>query len=181
EGYTSYGTHTVKDSDDQGDFTLHVPFGQAVAGAAVTGTDGDLGSGGGSSSATVEYEAMTGMGSLADMGMLDTEVSESVRNSQHLILVGGPAVNTLVSDLAQDNDDVWTQSEWVDQASEGTARVNVVNDAFTSGQHAMVVAGYSASDTRGAARYISNYADVQDDLEGQNMKQLSSADYPTAE
>ncbi|MDY6769399.1 MAG: hypothetical protein SVU88_00335 [Candidatus Nanohaloarchaea archaeon] len=96
-------------------------------------------------------------------------------------MVGGPAVNQLVADLAQDNSDVWTAQQWRSQSSAGNARLNLVNDAFASGQDALIVAGYSADDTRGAARYIANYEANQANLQGKNTVSLSSADYPTAQ
>ncbi|MDY6768821.1 MAG: S-layer protein, partial [Candidatus Nanohaloarchaea archaeon] len=137
--------------------------------------------GGGGGSGTVTYTALAGTQSLPDMAMLDTEVTSSVRQDSNLILVGGPAVNQLVADLAQDNQDVWTAQQWRQQSSSGNARINLVNDAFTSGQDALIVAGFSASDTRGAARYIANYEANQAALQGKNTVSLSSADYPTAQ
>ncbi|MDY6768678.1 MAG: S-layer protein [Candidatus Nanohaloarchaea archaeon] len=180
-GYDVFGAHTLEDSDDQGSVTIHTPSGQATAGAAFTGPDGDLTAGGGGGSGTVTYTALAGTPSLPDMAMLDTEVTSSVRQNSHLILVGGPAVNQLVSDLAQDNSDVWTASQWRSQSSSGNARLNLVNDAFASGQDALIVAGFSASDTRGAARYLANYEANQANLQGTNAVSLSSADYPTAQ
>lgn len=179
EGYDFYGTHTIDDSDDPGSVTFHVPDGQAAAGAGFTAPGGSLDAGGGAGSASVEYEAIAGVGMLPDMGMLDTEVTDSVRQSSHLILVGGPAVNTLVADLAEANDGVWSQQDWIDNG-EDSARLNVVADAFSQGNYALIVAGYGADDTRAAARYISNYADHEQELSdaGTSMT-LTSADYMT--
>jgi ketol-acid reductoisomerase len=176
--YNVYGTYTWADTDDGGDFRLHVPDGQAVAGAAFTDSSGELtAGGGGTQSATVEYETVTGMGMLPDMAMLDTQVSDSVKQSEHLILVGGPAVNTLVSDLAS-NGDTWTQQEWADQ-HDNEALLQHVENAFASGQHALIVAGHSSGDTRAAARYISNYADHEQALsQAGNQLVLTEADYP---
>ncbi|MDY6761655.1 MAG: S-layer protein [Candidatus Nanohaloarchaea archaeon] len=178
-GYDVFGTHTLENSDGQGSVTFHVPSGQATAGAAFTGPEGDLSPGGGGGTGSVTYTAVTGMPPLSDLAMLDEEVTQSVRQNSHLILVGGPAVNQLVADLAQGtDDDVWTAQQWRQQSSQGNARINLVNNAFTSGQDALIVAGFSASDTRGAARYLSNYAQNQAALQGKNTVSLSSADYP---
>ena len=172
--YDVFGTHTVQDSDGQGSFTLHLPNGQAVAGAAFTGNGGDLTAGG--SAGSVSYTAVTGMGALPNMARLDSEVTESVRSNNHLILVGGPAVNTLVSDLV-DSGDV-DMTELADQGS--GAMLQVVEDAFTSEKHALVVAGYGAADTRAASRYLANYDAHSDALAdaGKSMV-LTEADYPS--
>ncbi|MDY6778084.1 MAG: S-layer protein, partial [Candidatus Nanohaloarchaea archaeon] len=123
------------------------------------------------------YKAVTGMGDLPNMARLDTGVTSSVRSNNHLILVGGPAVNQLVADLAS-NGKTWTQDEWMNQ-HQGEALLQVVNDAFTQDKHALVVAGHSADDTRAAARYIAEYGQHQQALKdaGKQMT-LTQADYP---
>jgi hypothetical protein len=174
--YDYWGTYVWHDSDDQGAATYHLPNGQAVAGAGFTDEGGALSGGGGGGSVT--YDAIAGMGALPDMARLDTEVTESVRSNNHLILVGGPAVNTLVSTL-EDNGDVDFQ-DLIDAQS--GAVLQVVDDAFASGQHAMVVAGYAADDTRSAARYIANYADHESALaDADSRLVLTEADYPSSQ
>ena len=147
--YDIYGAYSEYDSDEQGMFTLHQPYGQAVAGAAVTGTDGDLTPGGGSGSVTTM--SPTGWDNHAALDS-DSNVG-SLKNNQNLILVGGPAVNNLVSELASANK-TWTG----DQYSEGDQLIQLVEDAFTDGNSALVVAGYSGEDTRAAANYVADYA-----------------------
>ena len=176
--YDVFGAYTEYDDDDDEWFTIHQPGAQAVAGAAVTDVGGEL-SAEGAEDVTVEVEQWAGAQVLPDTGMLDTEVTDSVMQEEHLVLVGGPAVNTLVADLADEHDDVWTQDEWLDEG-EGQAHLQTVEDAFEEGQHALIVAGHSADDTRGAAAYLAKYGDHADELEDAGDRLvLDSADYPT--
>ncbi|MFB6241393.1 MAG: S-layer protein, partial [Candidatus Nanosalina sp.] len=160
-GYDVWGTHTIYDSDEQGSFTLHYPNGQATAGAAFTGSNGGLSSSGGSGS--VEVTTPTGF---PDAARLDSDVSGTP--STNTILVGGPAVNTLVSDLAEAGK-TWSGSDY----SQGQALIQLVENAWNQND-ALVVAGYSGSDTREAANFISNYADHQDRLSGKSKVTLST-------
>lgn len=122
------------------------------------------------------YEALAERGDLPSMAQLDSEVTESVRDNNHLILVGGPAVNTLTEEL-HDNGDI-DLSDLSD--AESGALLQTVDDAFSSGQHALVVAGYGADDTRSASQYLANYADNADALEDAGDRLvLTEADYPT--
>jgi len=89
------------------------------------------------------------------LGKLDTEVTSADKSTKNLILVGGPAVNTLVKELG---DAGKTQTrDWYVSQGEGTAIVDLVADAFASGKSALVVAGYSAADTRAATSMLQNY------------------------
>lgn len=116
----------------------------------------------------VTYQAVdeSAQGMLPAMGALDEEVNSGDKESDHLVLVGGPAVNTLVGDLA-DADKTWGQSDYQDEGA-GYARVEMVEDAFVEGQHAMVVAGHSADDTRAASKYVANYGANADELANQD-------------
>lgn len=116
------------------------------------------------------------MGMLPSMAMQDAGVTESHKQNNHLVLVGGPAVNTLVSDLV-DSGDV-NMPELEGQSS--GALVSTVDDAFADGQHAMVVAGVGASDTRQASEYLANYASHEQALADAGSRMvLEQADYPS--
>ncbi|MFC5133497.1 MULTISPECIES: S-layer protein [Haloferacaceae] len=176
--YDVYGAHVMKDDEDQGSFTLHVPNQQAVAGAAFTGSGGELSMGGGSGtgSGEVTYTGVTNediRGALPDLAKTDDQVTSSDRQNSHLILVGGPAVNTLVSDLADDGE-TWTTDQWRNEHVD-EALLQVVEDAFADGQHAMIVAGHSADDTRAAARYVSEWRSHQDTLADAGMQYSPSS------
>lgn len=173
-GADTYGTYLLYDQDDKTSATLHYPDNQATVGAGFVGDDGSLSTSGGGES--VSYTAVTGMGSLPNMARLDSEVTETTKSENHLILVGGPAVNTLVSDLVDSGDVDLSQLE----GQSSGALLQTVDDAFASGQHALVVAGVAGSDTRAAARYIANYDTHSSALAdaGSSMI-LTEADYPS--
>lgn len=180
-GYTAYGTYTSYDTDDsdQETFTLDVPGAQSTSGLALTGTDGDLSSTGGAGS--VEYTTETvNAQTLPDMAALDSEVTESVMSNNHLILVGGPIANSLTQEIAQQNENVSTADEWENERPDDVVDLHVIEDAFSDGQDAMIIAGAAAEDTREGARYISQYREHQSELEdaGHHLT-LTSADYPS--
>jgi len=158
-GYNDYGAYTMYDSDnsDRDVFNLHLPAGQATSGLAVTGSDGSLSASGGSAGSV---SSMTPAG-WPDAAALDSEVTGSARN-QDLVLVGGPAVNSLTQELAQEG-----KTMTADEYEEGQYTVQLVEDAFTEGNDALVVAGYAASDTRAASSYLANYMDNSGELSGQ--------------
>ncbi len=105
---------------------------------------------------------------IADEGIaaLDTNgVVESAKNNKNLILVGSPAVNRLTAQALGVDYPTWG-SEWtanenmsakVQIPGEGNAVLNMVNDAFTEGKVALVVAGWSASDTQAACTVLQQY------------------------
>ena len=173
-GYNEYGTYVEQDTQDEGSVSLMIPAGQSTAGAAFTGADGSLSAEGGGASGSVETMSPTGFPNSAALDS-DSNV-ESLKTSDELILVGGPAVNALTSELA-DEGKTMAGSEY----TEGTAMLQYVNDAFTEGQDALVVAGYSGQDTREAANYLANYADNSEDLAGQSEVQLSTQQTQSAE
>jgi len=175
-----FGTYAVEDADDNEFVEVYYPDTQATVGLGVLGQDGKLTATGGGS-ATVEYTAFAGKGELSDMAMLDSQVTNSVKNNNNLLLMGGPYVNSLVEELAGPNSSVWTKSKW-QETGKGTARLNMVNDAFVDGEVAMVVAGYSADDTRAAAKSLMNYdqAPFKDKVsEGTTEITIKEADYPS--
>ena len=81
-----------------------------------------------------------------------------------MILVGGPAVNTLVAELATNGKTKDVQ--WYRDNGAGTALVELVDSAFTSGKSALVVAGYEATETRSAAATVQNFDGNADKLKG---------------
>jgi S-layer protein (TIGR01564 family) len=117
-------------------------------------------------------------GNLPNMATLDDEVVESTKENNHLILVGGPAVNDLVAELA-DAGETRSLEVWQTYA-EGDALIQIVENAFADDRHALVVAGYEADDTRAAARYISQYRANADTLADYDTTlELTSAQYPS--
>jgi S-layer protein (TIGR01564 family) len=86
-----------------------------------------------------------------------------------MILVGGPAVNTLVEELASENK-TWTADDY----EEDTWVLDLV-EGFSEDTHALVVAGYASQDTQAASNFISNYADNQDELAGETRVSMTTS------
>ncbi|NOZ81687.1 MAG: S-layer protein [Candidatus Micrarchaeota archaeon] len=86
-----------------------------------------------------------------DVVKLDTEVREADKKNNDLILVGGPCVNALVAELASAGKFPYTCESW---PAEDFGMVKVIEDAFTEGKVAVVVAGTRAPQTDLAARAL---------------------------
>ncbi|MFC7213064.1 S-layer protein [Saliphagus sp. GCM10025334] len=172
-GYTGFGSYVEVDDSDEGEVELRVPGAQAAAGVAVTGAEGSVSSEGG---ASVTYEESSPAG-WPDSSALDTDSDiDEKKTSQNMILVGGPAVNALTAELA-DEGLTAAQADY----EEGDQRLDYVEGAFHDDYDALVVSGYSGEDTRSVANYLSNYADHQDELEGQASVNLQTMTEETAE
>jgi hypothetical protein len=168
-GYTVYGTYVERDTDEPGTVNLHVPTGQSTAGAAFTSDAGELNAEGGGSG-SVDTMSPTGWSTQYVALDSDSSVSQAKQDS-NMILVGGPAANSLVSELAEANK---TQS--VMDYTEGQGMLQVVEDAFSEGNDALIVAGYSGEDTRQAGAYLTNYEQHADMLAGQDMVSINTAE-----
>ncbi len=142
--YTDFGSYVEYDGDDEGEYTLNLPAVQSSAGVAVTDRGGSV-SAEGAGSVTTSTPA-----GWPDSGLLDSDVGSAERN-QNMILVGGPAVNTLVDELAQEG-----QTQTGDEYTEGQAIVQHIEGAFSDDADALVVAGHSGQDTRNAASALAN-------------------------
>ena len=102
---------------------------------------------------------------------LDSEVTSSDRENSNMILVGGPAVNDLTAELA-DEGMTWNASEY--ESNEGVGVLDLVEGAFSDGNHALVVAGHQADDTRAASEFIANYQEHAEDLAEATTVQVST-------
>ncbi len=85
---------------------------------------------------------------------LDSEVTVTEK-AKSLVLVGGPCANTLVADLAAAGKFPYTCATW---PGKDIGMIRAVDDAFTTGKVALVVAGTRAEDTRLASSVLQNYA-----------------------
>ncbi len=90
---------------------------------------------------------------------LDSDIS-SAELDRPVILVGGPAVNDLVEELANAGKtmsvDDWREEVNGTRTWEHRAIVDLIEDAFNN-QTALVVAGYGGEDTLKAARLLAGY------------------------
>jgi len=175
-----YGAFVKQYTYEQGTITIYYPDEQSIAAVAV-GEEPVITIGGGSTDVT--YTESTQGDLLANAAWLDTEVTPSIKSDNNLILIGGPAINTLVADLsAQEGSTVWDLDTWRDGAHDGMAQVVLVEDAFVSGKVALVVAGHSADDTRSASKAVATYdvAPFSDKAAtGVSEITLTSAEYPS--
>ncbi len=98
----------------------------------------------------------------SDIVKLDTEITDAVKTTSDLVLVGGPCVNTLVAELADAGKFDYTCADW---PGEDFGIVSVVDGAFADGFSALVIAGTTSADTDLAARVVQDgtkLADVTD-------------------
>jgi hypothetical protein len=92
---------------------------------------------------------------------LDSEVTDPA--SKNLILVGGPAVNSLT---AQALGLAYPTTGAASTIPENAATLRLVSNAFGGSNSALVVAGWEADDTRNAASVLQNYASHASALAG---------------
>jgi hypothetical protein len=146
-----YGVYAKRTTSGQDTVKLYYPNDQAVANFFVLGEGATTSATGSSAGATVKQAVAV----KTPLGKLDSEITSSDKSTKNLILVGGPAVNTLVAELA---DGAKTKDRaWYVAQGAGTAIIDLVADAFTSGKSALVIAGHSADDTRAAAKIMQTY------------------------
>jgi hypothetical protein len=151
-GLSTYGAFIELFDDSTGtsagELTIEYPMTQRGVDVFVVGT-GAAGTTSGSS-ADVEFTELAG-----SISKLDTQTTTSDKTSKRLILVGGPAVNNLVVELAAAGKTM-TLEEWRTDANVGRAIVQYIGDAW--GMPAIVVAGYEAEDTTAAAEALATTA-----------------------
>ncbi|MFH0868796.1 MAG: S-layer protein [archaeon] len=87
---------------------------------------------------------------------LDTEVAD--KTAYNMIIVGGPAVNTLTKELMP-----------APTIASGEATLKIVENAFSGTKVALLVVGYDASDTRNAASVLKDYTSYSAKLTGKEV------------
>src|SRR5690606_8319744 len=85
----------------------------------------------------------------SDAVILDSEAARLLRNTP-LIVVGGPYVNSVAATLLGNPSDEEIETLF----SEGLAKIRLFSD-----RNALLVAGYSAQDTRSAGYVLADYRD----------------------
>jgi len=98
------------------------------------------------------------------LAVLDSEVTSAHRTEKHLILVGGPCVNSLVAELAAGGKLLYEGSPLTCEAWDARTYagdtfglLSLINDAFATGKVALVVAGSRAEQTRWATSILQNF------------------------
>lgn len=153
----SYGV-TFADPESQLDrdiFRMSVPVEKADAVVVVSGPRTSTVAGP-STGGAVEINLLGGSG----IGVIDTD-AQGLLGTTPLIVVGGPSVNTIARSLlgnpsAEDIEEMF---------SPGLAKIRLFAD-----QNALLVAGYSAEDTRGASFVLADYTRYSDDLVGTEVE-----------
>lgn len=86
---------------------------------------------------------------------LDSEVTTADNTGKHLVLVGGPCVNTLVAVLKTAGKFAYGCADW---PARNFAVIEAIDGAFATGKQVVVVAGTRAEDTRLASSVLQAYA-----------------------
>ncbi len=158
---TAYGTILVdpENNADSDTVVIEVPADLVMATVTISGSGSTL-------STTAASEGGYTPAALPATGIAKVDSEAEAAKSGNLILVGGPAVNSLVAELAADGK-TRTAEGWRAETDgvrdfADTALIQAVDDAFTNGKTALVVAGYSSEDTANAAYVLQNYAKFAD-------------------
>jgi S-layer like family, C-terminal region len=146
-----WGTWVRKTTSGQDTLTIHYPDEQAIANIAVLASGATASLSGGDTGSVVKQAVPI----KTSLGKLDSEVLASDRANKNFILVGGPAVNTLVKELATSGKTRATEF-YVAQGT-GYFLIDYVANAFTSGKAALVVAGTTMADSRAATAKLQNF------------------------
>ncbi|MBI4162894.1 MAG: S-layer protein, partial [Candidatus Aenigmarchaeota archaeon] len=146
-----YGVYTERKTSGQDSVTAWVPKEEVQAHIGVVALGATASVGGGAGGTTVKQAVPV----KTAVAKLDTEVTSADKTTKNFVLVGGPAVNTLVSELAAAGK-TWDTAKYREEGA-GTAIVQLIETAFTSGKSALVVAGHSAADTRTVTGVMQNF------------------------
>ena len=149
-----FGTLITVDTDSDGTITMSYPDTQAIAGVYALETAAEVpavGVASATGTGTVNQPALNG-----GLAKVDTEVTSADKTEKNLILVGGPAANALVAELAAANK-THSMDTWMADLV-GKYVIQAVEDAFATGKTAIVVAGYDYAQTQAASLKIATEA-----------------------
>jgi hypothetical protein len=160
-GMTKYGAMfeltDSSDANDADDLTITYPLAQRGALVYVVGGVAQS-SRTGSSKGTVETVVIEKIN--VGAAKLDSEISNVW--AQNLVLVGGPCANQAALEVMG-----VSAGTCADGFMEGKAMIKLYEN---SGKVAMVVAGYSAMDTRRATRVLADYAKYKTEMVGTEVE-----------
>jgi hypothetical protein len=141
--YTKYGTYVEYDQDPTQDTVdIHYPAQEAVANVYISsGVTRTVSAASGSTSVSTITPIQVGTAKLA------SEVRDI--SAQNMIVVGGPCANAVARELMGA-----TAATCTEGFTEGKAMIKLYEQGT---KVAMLVAGYSALDTRRASRVLANY------------------------
>ena len=148
EAVDQYGTVAIKEdrTNANGVATLLYPSSQMYFDVVFSSTDASI---------TGAVVASSGA-QLGDILVKDTEVA-SVSSSKNLIVVGGSCINSVAATLLGGG---YCTSDFTTKTGVGSGQflIQSYGDAFSSGNIALLVAGYDAADTVNAATYLRTQA-----------------------
>jgi hypothetical protein len=155
-----YGVFGEKNTYGQDTVTLWYPDEQATMDFFVLGPSGVV-----STSAAVAGEAVKATDPIkTSVAKLDRDVVDSDKTNSNMILVGGPAVNSIVVELADAGKT--KDRQWYLDQGEGTAILDLIDDAWGTGKAVLVAAGYGYADTQAATNVLFKYDSNEDKLVG---------------
>jgi hypothetical protein len=116
---------------------------------------------------------------VSPVAKLDKELTAADKTSKHLIVVGGPCVNTVAAEVLGL---VYPACGTASGLTPDTAKIEVVDDKYASGLKVVLVYGWEAKDTRLAANVLQNYdqATVASKLVGKSSVTVSGTSLATA-
>ena len=156
-GVTVYRTNT----NDQDNIVITYPDNQLTAAVAV-GSNPQFGT------ATSEVTRDVVVPVTQDIAYLDTQVTEEMKQNYDLIVVGGPCVNRVAAELLGKTFPACGADSGI---PENAALVKVFPNAFAEGKTAVLVAGWSAENTKKACTMIQSGA-----LEGKDVAAVKIVD-----
>lgn len=152
-----FGTYAEVNTKDQNRASVWYPDSQVSANVFILGTGAKVTTVPAAAGLTVRDAAPI----KTAVAKLDSEVGTTEKSTKNLILVGGPAVNSLVAELAAaktaDNKTKTSDVAWYRAQGKGTALVDMVENAFATGKAALVVAGFDAADTRAVTSVMQDF------------------------
>ena len=111
---------------------------------------------------------------------VDSDVTAADKTNKNLILVGGPVVNSLTAALTDKMADAGCDITNTAPGA-GKGRVCVIDDAFTTGKYAVVVAGSDRKGTTAAAQLLQTLDTFTDtDAAVVTVEYVSAGEAPTA-
>jgi len=160
DGYTRWGTHVEYNfpTSSQSYVTLETPISEATADVYIASGVTSTSASGGEVGGLVQVE----VGS----AVLDSEVIDWT--ATNIIVVGGPCVNTVAAELMGVTDPAKCAVDF----EEGKAKIKLFEDENV----ALLVAGYSADDTRRACTVMKNYKEYAADLVGTEVEMTATSD-----
>ncbi len=153
KGATAWGTVLTWDSEDKDDLSIVYPVEQAYGEVFLTPLSAEIISGGAGAVNAEKINAIP-----VGMGKLDKDAEALTKN---MIVVGGPCVNTIAAELAGN------PADCAEGYEAGKAKIKMYT---RKGKAALLVAGYSAQDSLGAAYVLADYDNEAYDLSGSEVE-----------